>query len=337
MKTTKKNHLYKGKIDKNDAEFAIINRATLHELSLRIPERNVTARMVYILLLTYANKKGVCWPSHSTLAKILNVNRDAVVKAYKTLKELGFIKTKNSPATKSLKVQMYCVPHKLIFNDNKNDEQGDVDDFPDKEEDFTSNISDNPADDKKICMPEHTSKCMPEDTGACMSETNSCVPGNTQTDYVTHHVKQPDENTTPPQAHLSVRLNPPLGDSVPSGVKPSIPLNGSDILDIYEYGKKFPVLGVIEDNFIKEQIPEVQCIFIYTMEWNIYWGFDISDMSFSKKDVSMVNELLSFNSYDELMEDIQAYAEWLGTPEEVVNISDIWGFLLQDLHHDWDR
>ena len=334
MKTKQKSRLYKGRIDTNDAEFGMINRATLHELSLRIPERNVTARMVYVLLLTYANDKGKCWPSQSTLAKILNVNRDAVVNAYKTLRELGFIKTKKNPATKSLKVQIYSVHHKLIFPDAHSHKQDDVDDFPDTEENFSLPNFDSRDNDKKTCMPEHTSKSMDENTGVCMPETNSGIPVNTQTKQVTDQTNRPVENTTPPQAHLSVCLNPPLEDSKSSRVKPSIPLDDSDIMDIYEYGKKFPVLDAIEDDFIKEQIPQIQCMFTYIKEWNVYWGFDASELSFTEKDVDKAAELLSFNSYDEIMDDFQYLAEWLDKPKKAVDFSYFWGYLLDGAYQD---
>lgn len=176
MKTEQYNRLLKGRIDSKDGEYGMINRSTLHELSLRIPKRNVTTRMVYILLLTWADDNGVCWPSHSTLARILNVNRDAIVKAFRELRERNFIKTRNSPATKSLKVQIYSVPHKLIFPDKQKMVNIDEDDFPEMEDDFLKNNIQNIEKSKNTCMPVHTSNCMSEHTPNCTSEqSDDCM------------------------------------------------------------------------------------------------------------------------------------------------------------------
>lgn len=150
-------------------------------------------------------------------------------------------------------------------------------------------------------------------------------------------MNQPLEHTTPPQARLSARLNPPSEVSIPNKIKPNIPIDKADIGDMYGYGKKFPVLQNIEDDFIRQQIPEIQiqCMFKLIIDWNLYWGFDASELILSEKDVVKAVELLSFNSYDEIMEEIQNLAgNYFGKFHEPINFSSFSDILLDGKYQD---
>ena len=325
----KKNLLYKGQIDKDDAEWGMINRATLHELSLRIPGKMVIARMVYILLLTYANKEGKCYPKHDTLAKILNVNRPEIVKAYDTLKAHGFIKTKKDKKKKSLLVQIYTVPHKLVFPDAPKSVPTEGDNFPDTEELFSSNDNINLKNTESICMLEHTDTCLSNTSSDCMStHTSERMCEDSLIDNGTDQENRPDENTMPP----ILSYNPPKGNSLLKKIKPAIPASSLEIMDYYEYEVKFPALLRIDDDFIREQLPEIQCMFQLIKDWNIYWGFDASEIKFNKKDVTSANKILDYNSFPRSMKIIQELAKEVIKPTKVVGLSYFKNYLLDILY-----
>lgn len=309
-----KNTLLKGRIDTKDAQFGMINQATLHELSLRIPERNVNARMVYILLLTFADEKGVCWPSQDLLAKILNVQRTTIVQAFKTLREFGFIMTKEVKGTRALKVQTYTVPHKLIFKEDTGIFEEEDLIFPDLDQ-YLSNAVDvkNSEIRRDICSSEQTVTCVPEKTDNCLPQNNNSLSDATQTDQGTYHVNRPSEHTTP------LIYTPPSSVEDLKDDKPHF-LSSSEISDIYEHGIPSSLQDIVNDS-LRGLLPEVQSLFLYIQQWNSFWGFEGSSLTFSEADVIKAIDLLKYFSYDELMNKIHDIAEWMDSPSKIVDFN----------------
>ena len=58
---------------------------------IRDPTLSVTAKTVYALLSTYANKKSQCYPTIKTLSERLNVHRKTVERAINELKEKNYV------------------------------------------------------------------------------------------------------------------------------------------------------------------------------------------------------------------------------------------------------
>jgi hypothetical protein len=268
--------------------------------------------MVYMLLLTYADEKGQCWPSHDTLAKILNVQRLTIVKSFETLRDHGFILTKNVVETKPLTVQLYTVPHKLIFPKTPEQETSEVDDFPVSE---IFNYPPNLVSSKP--MPEHTNSML-EHTSNNSSENSNEVLEHTQIDHGIDPLNIPVEQTTPPiTSPPGTSYNPP--SVIPANTKetPTF-LTGFEISEIYEFGKNFTCLEDIEDDFVKEQLPEIKCLFLLVQDWNKLWGFDLS---FTDSDVDKANDLLDSFPYDELINKFNDIAEWFESPVRIIDFA----------------
>ena len=51
------------------------------------PNYNIYEKLVYMSLCTYAFQKNNCYPSHSTLAENLGINRRTVIRTLKSLEE----------------------------------------------------------------------------------------------------------------------------------------------------------------------------------------------------------------------------------------------------------
>nr|WP_256493312.1 helix-turn-helix domain-containing protein [Endozoicomonas sp. SCSIO W0465] len=54
---------------------------------------NTTQMLALILLASYANAQGECWPSQNTMAKLLNLSRPTVNQCLKKLEQEGFIES----------------------------------------------------------------------------------------------------------------------------------------------------------------------------------------------------------------------------------------------------
>ena len=52
---------------------------------------SIYEKMVYMSLCTYAFQKNNCYPSHSTLAENLGINRRTIIRTIKSLEEKGAI------------------------------------------------------------------------------------------------------------------------------------------------------------------------------------------------------------------------------------------------------
>ena len=56
------------------------------------PNLSITAKTVYALLSTFANRERICYPSINHLAELLNVGRRTVERAIKELKEKDYVR-----------------------------------------------------------------------------------------------------------------------------------------------------------------------------------------------------------------------------------------------------
>ena len=55
------------------------------------PNYTTVEKLIYMSLCTYAFQKNNCYPSHSTLAENLGINRRTVIRTLKSLEEKGAI------------------------------------------------------------------------------------------------------------------------------------------------------------------------------------------------------------------------------------------------------
>lgn len=301
--------LHKGRIDPNDAQWGMINQATIHEMSLRIPERNVNARMVYVLLCTFADEKGICWPSQGLLARILDVNRPTIVQAFKTLVDLGFIKTKKVRGTKSLKVQIYSVQHQLKFQEDDIINEVDEDMFPDSEDGFDGADTISDVDVKQVtCSLGQTDKSLSHHTDSCKFDNSISSSEQTQTYQVTNQLNRPIEETTPP-----TKVDPPEGDL---GLKEELPkfLTSSELLQSPNGGVLMPGPSDNASDLVWSQPFTIQHLFFLIRSLNLHWGFDVSDFYLTERDVLDMTDALNTYTYDVLMDNIQGIAMKIKQP-----------------------
>jgi len=71
---------------KRKARFGIVDSEVLQDPSL-----STTAKAVYSLLSTFANKNRVCFPSITHLSELLDVNRRTVERAIKELSSKNYV------------------------------------------------------------------------------------------------------------------------------------------------------------------------------------------------------------------------------------------------------
>ena len=72
---------------KRKARFGIVDAEVMQDPSL-----STTAKALYGLLSTFANKNRVCFPSITHLSELLDVNRRTVERAIRELLEKDYIK-----------------------------------------------------------------------------------------------------------------------------------------------------------------------------------------------------------------------------------------------------
>jgi Mn-dependent DtxR family transcriptional regulator len=71
---------------KKKARFGIVDAEVLQDPSL-----STTAKAVYSLLSTFANKNRVCFPSITHLSELLDVNRRTVERAIRELSNKNYV------------------------------------------------------------------------------------------------------------------------------------------------------------------------------------------------------------------------------------------------------
>ena len=71
---------------KNKKKFGIVDRDVIQDPSL-----STTSKAVYSCLATFANSKRTCFPSITTIAELLGVNRRTVERAIKELSEKNYV------------------------------------------------------------------------------------------------------------------------------------------------------------------------------------------------------------------------------------------------------
>ena len=70
-------------------KFGIVNKTVLTD-----PELSLSAKAVYSILSTYANKQRTCYPSVKTLADVAGCSCSTIDRAVKELKIKNYIKRK---------------------------------------------------------------------------------------------------------------------------------------------------------------------------------------------------------------------------------------------------
>jgi DNA-binding MarR family transcriptional regulator len=317
MKRRKQYKLLRGLIDATATQYGLINQTTLFEMSSRLPKKAITARMVYILLLTFADERGICNPSQSELARILNVNRNAIVKAFELLREHGFIVTKESKTNRPSIIQIYSAPGKLILPDLQDHVHVKADDFPSTESGFTT--KETQMDDNE-CIQENTTESSHVDASYSIQEdTSYSIQVNAFNAFM--------QRDMPEEQELNNGVTPGGEDQHEvddfdeySSSKPSFIYyhKEQDIIDIYNGKKEFPLVPLMDDEFSCKQNLYVQNIFSFIREWNSYWGYDSNSHQFTENDVMIIEELFKHFSYDATMQSIQDLAERLeDSPQEL--------------------